>query len=398
MAEIRLADEAADFLVRLDPDHGKQHVGVPAHALAVDDAAHFAGFLVLLIDQDDLGQGVGLFGAHEIGAVLPHVVDQLVGDILEGENLFFRDAGQVVIEGAAVDNVLGGLADVGGVVHDDGGIARARADGLLAGGEHRPHHAGTAGADQQLDSGMGLHDLGGLHGGLGHRADQDFGAARRLGGPVDQVDGVIRGGNGVRVRVEDHAVARGHHADAVAQHRFAGVGAGGDAAHQAEGGHFHEGQAVVAGTRLGHDVLGAGGFVRHQQVLGGLMLHPAHAGFGHAQAGHGFGLGPGQAADFGDDFLPLLHRHLSEGLIAGRRGLDGGFHTLENPNEFPAAVLRGIPLCGRRGGVRKAAQNLFHDFLDLCFGNFKSQGFPSPFQKAARRSCTGRCPARRNRR
>ena len=38
-----------------------------------------------------------------------------------------------VVEGAAVDDVLGGLLDVGGVVHDDGGVTRAGTDGLLAG-------------------------------------------------------------------------------------------------------------------------------------------------------------------------------------------------------------------------------------------------------------------------
>ena len=153
---------------------------------------------------------------------------------------------------------------------------------------------------------------------LRHRADQRLGPARRRTGAVDQVDRVVGGGDGAGMGIEDHAVARRNHADAVADDRFARVGARRDAAHQTEGGHLDEGQAVVPRLGLGDNVLGTGGFIRHEDMLGGLMRHTAHAGFGHAELRHDFGFRPGQPADFGDDLFPLFHRHLPQHLIAGR--------------------------------------------------------------------------------
>ena len=219
---------------------------------------------------------------------------------------------------------------------------------------------------------MLIHNIGGLQSGLRHRGDQHLRAAGGGAGAVDQVDRVVGGGDGAGVGVEHHAVSGGDHTDAVANNGLTGVGAGGDTTHHAEGRHLHEGQTEIAGLGLRDDVLGAGGFVCHEDVLKGLVIRAAHTGLRHAQKAHNGGLLAGQLPDGGDEPFPLLHRHLADGLVALRGGGDGVVHIVVDADEATALVLGGVPFLsglllhsGRCIGAH-AFQHFAHDIADLC--------------------------------
>lgn len=140
----RFTDDAAHVLAHLHTDLIQQNIRIAANALPVDHLAHLAGFLILLLDEDNRRQFISLLGIDQVGAVLLHIPDQVIRDIIKREDLLFRDAGQVIVERAAVNDILARLADVGGIVNDDRRIAGAGADRLFAGGQHRTHHAGAA--------------------------------------------------------------------------------------------------------------------------------------------------------------------------------------------------------------------------------------------------------------
>ena len=351
MLEGNLCDGAADLGAHVDADLGEDDVSVTAHAIAVDHVGDLAGLLVDLLVQHHLGQLVSLLTGEEDTAVLLHTGDETVGHVVEDEDLLLGDAGKVVVEGAAVDDVLGSLLDVGGVVHDDGGVTRAGTDGLLAGGKHSLDHAGAAGADQQLDGGVLVHHVSSLQGGLGHGSDQNLGAAHGVNGAVDQVNCVVGGSDGTGVRIEYHTVAGGDHAHAVADDGLGGVGGGSDGTHHTEGSALGEGQTVVTGLGLGHDILGAGGLVGHQHVLGGLVIHATHLGLSDTESGHGACLGAAVVTDGSDELLAVSDAGGADGLVACLGGGDGLLHGGVNADQLATVVLGRTPVFRGSGGT-----------------------------------------------
>ena len=368
MLEGNLCDGAADLGADVDADLGEDDVSVTAHAVAVDHVGDLAGLLVDLLVQHHLGQLVSLLTGEEDTAILLHTGDETVSHVVEYEDFLLGDAGEVVVEGATIDDVLGGLLDVGGVVHDDGGVTRAGTDGLLAGGEHGLHHAGAAGADQQLDGGVLVHDVCGVQSGLGNRGNQDLGTTHGVDGAVDQINCVVGGGDGAGVRIEYHTVAGGDHAHAVADDGLGGVGGGGDGTHHTEGSALGEGQTVVTGLGLGHDVLGAGSLVGHQHVLGGLVVHATHLGLGNTEGGHGASLGAAVVTDGGDKLLAVSDAGGADGLVACLGGGDGLLHGGVYADQLATVVLGGIPVVrGSRGTGADLGDDLRDQLGNLRF-------------------------------
>ncbi len=101
---------------------------------------------------------------------------------------------------------------------------------------------------------------------------------------------------------------------------------------------------------LGNDVLGAGGLVRNQNMLGKLMLHLAHFGFRNAQRRHRGSLGATVGADGGNQLFPIRHAGGADGLVARLSGGDGFLHGIEHADKLASVILGRIPCvsCGRR--------------------------------------------------
>ena len=156
----------------LNADLFENDAAVTSHAVTVDTAGDFTGLGIRLLYDNDLCQFVCLLTGQLNAAVAEHAGDQTVGNIVKDKNFFFCNAGKVVVEGAAVDDVLCCLFDVGSIVHNDRRVAGTGTDCLLTGGEHSLYHTGAAGADQQTDGGMLVHHLCGVHGGLAYRCNQ----------------------------------------------------------------------------------------------------------------------------------------------------------------------------------------------------------------------------------
>lgn len=121
-------------LLGLHEDHF--HVIAHGNADLVQDVlgalAHKLGLGALALLGHQLHQLADHGGVLDlVSTVLLHVEDQVVGHGVHGDDFLLGDAGQVVVKGAAVHDILGGLLDVGGLVHHDGGAGRRRR-GLLA--------------------------------------------------------------------------------------------------------------------------------------------------------------------------------------------------------------------------------------------------------------------------
>ena len=198
---------------------------------------------------------------------------------------------------------------------------------------------------------MLVHHVSSLQGGLGHGSDQNLGAAHGVNGAVDQVNCVVGGSDGTGVRIEYHTVAGGDHAHTVADDGLGGVGGGSDGTHHTEGSALGEGQTVVAGLGLSHDVLGAGGLVGHQHVLGGLVIHATHLGLGDTESGHGAGLGAAVVTDRGDKLLAVSDAGGTDGLVACLCGGNGLLHGGVNTYQLTTVVLGRIPVVGRSRGT-----------------------------------------------
>ena len=169
-------------------------------------------------------------------------------------------------------------------------------------------------------------------------------------GAVDQVNGVVGGGDGTGVRIEHHAVTGGDHTHAVTNDGFRGVGGGSDGTHHTEGRALGEGQTVVTGLGLCHDVLGAGGLVGYQHVLGGLVIHATHLGLSDTESGHGACLGAAVVTDRSDKLLAVGDAGGADGLVACLGGGDGLLHGGVNAGQLATVVLGGTPVFSSSGG------------------------------------------------
>ena len=124
MLFLSLKDDTADTVGNFHADHGEQRFGAPSHAFTVEPLGR----------QNGRDQFILLFLAREIAALLgEHIVHEFFHDGIYGDDFLFRDAGKVVVERTAVDDVFRRFADIRRFVHECGRIARARADAPCGG-------------------------------------------------------------------------------------------------------------------------------------------------------------------------------------------------------------------------------------------------------------------------
>ena len=130
--KVGFAYNATNVVAYIYADFSKYNPCVAANALAVYNFADIALFIGFF-NKDYLGKAVCLCRINHISAVFKHYRNKLVGNISESKYLFFGNAGKVVVERTAVDDVFRRFADIRRFVHECGRIARARADAPCGG-------------------------------------------------------------------------------------------------------------------------------------------------------------------------------------------------------------------------------------------------------------------------
>ena len=135
------------------------------------------------------------------------------------------DAGQVVIERSAVDDIFRRFYQIRRFINDTGRVARASANDFLTALHAHRHNARAAGNGQNRNARMGHHLLGGFKRRFRHGDHQIADAAAAEGNLLYQADELERDLFCSRMRAEVDAVACRQHADAVVDDGFRRVGA-----------------------------------------------------------------------------------------------------------------------------------------------------------------------------
>ena len=289
----------------------------------------------------------------------------------------------------APDDVATGLFEIGRLVDHHGWIARPRADRTLARLHRGLHHSGAAGDHEQI------------HPGVPHQLRRRLDGRRRDGGdqvrrtPTDRIAWsidrtvCIEHAAAPGWTLNDHGVARGHHADGVADDRAGGIGGGCDRADHPEGRPLGQRETVVAGRGLGNEDLGPGRLVGDQAVLDDLVLVPAESRLLPGQAGQRVALAMHRLADRRHDLIALGEGHSVERL---ERGAGRGDAFVDGLEDTVAGCLAGVgtlrrargtargrPRSGRGSGDRPQTPREFpRDAVDLCVG--QALHHPSPFR------------------
>ena len=254
-----LKGNAADVIRHFHAHHGKQRLGASSHALPVQGA---------LLGKDRRDQLILNFPGSQVAALLlHHVSHELVTDGIHRHDLLLGDAGQVVVKGTSVDDILRRLADIRRLIHQGGGISSSGANASLSAGEHRRNHARSACGNQKGNVRMLHHHAAGIQGRFLHRAGNVIRPSGLQGCLVQKVDGVDGRLDGLGMGVEHHRVSSGQHAHGIAEHGLAGVRAGGNGPDHAEGSHLHQRQSPVARPCRGGNILGSRRLLRHQKVF-----------------------------------------------------------------------------------------------------------------------------------
>ena len=324
---------------------------IMADKLAVDD------ILAVLLDEHGADDLVDILTVDAVSAALLHRVHQRVRNGVDHEDFLLGNAQDVVVEARAVDDVLRGLRNIGGLIDDNRGVARAGGNALLAGLHSHADNGLAAGDGQHLDGLVGHDDLRGVERrllGSGHQAVR---AARLHDRLIEQLHGLLRGALCCRMGVVHHGVARGDHADGVVDDGGGGVRGRGDGADDAIGSRLNECQAIVTAERRGMQILNTGGLVRGEEVLRDLVRHLAVAGLLMRQNGKLFGMLPGADAHGLDQLAALLERHVHELMLGTDSRVDRVMHIVEQ------ALHAGR---GKRARL-KAAACLRGNLLDLFF-------------------------------
>ena len=375
-----------------DCQHRHEHFGGHKRVIAIDlgdDQPRVTGEANARVAQDHRRVAPDVFAVDDVTAVFiyergaQHLVDLLagdaesaralhlahqpVGDVGEGENLLLRDAQHVVVKRRAIDDAFGRFGDIGGVVHDDGGIAGARGDDLFA-GLHRHGDNRLAARDAQQRNILVVHDdVAAFQRRLLHRGDERRRASCGHNRLHHQAHGLLRSALGGRMGIEDHRVPRRDHADRVVDNGGRWVGRRGDGADHAEWRLLDEHHALVACLASGHQILDAGGAAADEQVLLHLVGHAAVSGLFVGKPREVFGVVDAGLAHGGNQFAALFQRHFGELRL---RGLGVGHRFLRGVAQPAAGAAVRLRQRGRRfllHGFRKASHDFIRDLPDLLF-------------------------------
>ena len=211
-----LAEEELRGSGNVEADGFREHGGVAAHEVAVDDRVRATSAFTFWKNERLLGEGLDLLGVELDGSGLAEGLQEFVSNGGDDENLLLADAEKVVVVGSALDDRAGGGIEVGGFVNDHGRISWAGADGTLAGFHRGGNDGGTASDAEQFHMRVLAERVEGLerrlHDGREKVGDAGF-FCDRLVVFADSDGGALRSG---RVRVVGHGISGGDHVDRVA--------------------------------------------------------------------------------------------------------------------------------------------------------------------------------------
>ena len=350
----RVAGEAN---ARVAQDHRR----VAPDVFAVDDV------VPVLVDERSAHHLVDVLAGNAEGADPFHFAHQPVGDVREGENFLLRNAQNVVIKGCAIHDALSCVGKIGGVVHDDGGIAGACRDDLFA-GLHRNRHDRLAAGNAQQRNVLMVHDnVAAFQRRLFHRGDERRRTAGGYNRLYHQAHRFLRGAFRRGMGIEDHRVARRNHTDGVIDDGRCGVCRGGDGADDAEGSLLDEYHALVARLASGHQILDAGGAPADEQILLHLVGNTSVSGFFMGEPCEIFGVVDARLAHGGNQLAALFQCHFGELRL---RGLGVGHRFLRSVAQPAAGAAVRLRRRGRRfllHGFRKASHDFIRDLPDLLF-------------------------------
>ena len=358
---------------------------VLADEIAVHAGVGAAAALAFLEGEGGLGELLELGRVQLHGAVLGEALHEFVGDAVEDEDFLFADAEEIVVEGGATDDGLGGAGGAAGVIHEHGRVAGAGADGALAGLHGGLDHHGSAGDEQEADKFVFAEGVEGIERGFLDDGGDVLDAGLAVDGFVIGAHGQGGAAGGAGVGVENDGVAGGGDVDDVAAEGGDGMGARGDGSDDAERGVFLEGDAMVAAAGIGAEPVHAGDELDDLE-LGDLVIEAADLGFVEFDLAPGFGILFGEGFDDlldfaagGDAFL----LELEEGFLGGGAGFLGGGVDAELAAQgdiggggfFGAAAAIGGGRGGggagggrsRRGGASEAAEDFGHHVTDQSF-------------------------------
>ena len=250
-----------------------------------------------------------LFGVDEVGLTDLELLDELVVDVLVGDDGLLGGADHAVIEVLGEHQIVGGAHDVHVLVDVGRRVAGAHAQGGLAGGVCGLDHARTAGREDGGDA-VVLHQCAGrLDGGVLDPLDAVLGGARLDGGVAHDLgccDGTVLGAG---VEAEDDRAA-GLQCDQGLEDGGGGrVGDRGDAGDHADGlGDLIDAHHIVFADDA-HGLLAGqivGDVLAGEDVLGGLVFHETTAGLVDGHLGENEVLVQSGDGCLGDDTINLL--------------------------------------------------------------------------------------------
>ena len=227
-----------------------------------------------------------LFGVDEVGLTDLELLDELVVDVLVGDDGLLGGADHAVIEVLGEHQIVGGAHDVNVLVDICRSVASADAEGRLAGGVCGLDHARTTGGEDGGDTVMLHQGAGGFDGRVLDPLDTVLGSACLDGRVTHDLGGFYGALLCARVEAEDDRAAglqcdqrledggggrvgdRGHAGDDA--DRFGDLVDAHDIVFADDADGLLSGQ-VVGDVFAGEDVLG--GFVFHQTTVGLLDGH-----------------------------------------------------------------------------------------------------------------------------
>ena len=215
---------------RVGGDGHACHLGDVGRGLADDLGVHGA----VLAQQEAADLGAFLV-VEEVGALPPKLRLDLAADAAFGDDALLRGADGAVVKGLGIHHMLDGQRDVRAALDVGGAVARAYADGGIAGGVRCAHHALAACSQDDAHVAMLHQRTAGLDGRFADAADQALGRTCGLRRGTHQLEGRKDAVLCARMRADDDAVAALEGDQGLVHHRGGGVRGGDDGRDHAHG-------------------------------------------------------------------------------------------------------------------------------------------------------------------